>query len=111
MANHLARPPPPSSTSPLPISSPTTAKKPLLLIPNLHHRRIFTNGLIGVATVMFIGVESAKAAARRTPPPPPEEKKDPNVSGLAAKVLASKKRKEALKAEIVKLREKGKVIE
>ncbi|XP_039117758.1 uncharacterized protein LOC120253489 [Dioscorea cayenensis subsp. rotundata] len=110
MANHLARPPP-SATSPLPISSPTTPKKPHFLIPNLHHRRTFTNSLIGVATVMFIGAESAKAAARRPPPPSPEEKIDPNVSGVTAKVLASKKRKEAMKAEIAKLREKGKVIE
>lgn len=60
---------------------------------------------------MFIGAESAKAAARRPPPPSPEEKIDPNVSGVTAKVLASKKRKEAMKAEIAKLREKGKVIE
>lgn len=33
-------------------------------------------------------------------PPPPEEKKDPNVTGLAAKVVASKKRKEAMKDTI-----------
>ncbi|KAH7663872.1 hypothetical protein IHE45_14G084600 [Dioscorea alata] len=110
MANHLARPPP-SASSPLPISSPTTPKKPLFLVPNLHQRRTFTNGLIGVATIMFISADSANAAARRPPPPPPAEKIDPNMSGVTAKVLASKKRKEAMKAEIAKLREKGKVIE
>ncbi|KAH7663871.1 hypothetical protein IHE45_14G084600 [Dioscorea alata] len=94
MANHLARPPP-SASSPLPISSPTTPKKPLFLVPNLHQR----------------SADSANAAARRPPPPPPAEKIDPNMSGVTAKVLASKKRKEAMKAEIAKLREKGKVIE
>ncbi|KAH7547616.1 hypothetical protein FEM48_Zijuj01G0328800 [Ziziphus jujuba var. spinosa] len=54
---------------------------------------------------------TANAAARRPPPPPPEEKKDPNVSGVQAKVLASKKRKEAMKESIAKLREKGKAIQ
>lgn len=56
-----------------------------------------------------VGERSANAA-RRPPPPPPEEKKDPNVSGLTAKVLASKKRKEAMKEEMAKLRERGKPI-
>lgn len=56
-----------------------------------------------------LGDKSA-SAARRPPPPPPEEKKDPNISGLAAKVLASKKRKEAMKREMAKLREQGKTI-
>lgn len=51
--------------------------------------------------------QSAFAAARRPPPPPPEEKKDPNVSGVQAKVMASKKRKETLKQSVAKLREKG----
>ncbi|GJX69438.1 hypothetical protein Tco_0305165 [Tanacetum coccineum] len=53
---------------------------------------------------------AADAAARRPPPPPPTEKKDPNVSGVLAKVLASKKRKEAMKEAIAQLREKGKPI-
>lgn len=53
---------------------------------------------------------NAYAAARRPPPPPPQEKKDPNVSGVQAKVLASKKRKEAMKQEIAKLRERGKPV-
>ncbi|XP_010468018.1 PREDICTED: uncharacterized protein LOC104748022 [Camelina sativa] len=54
--------------------------------------------------------EEAMAAARRPPPPPPKEKKDPTVSGVQAKVLASKKRKEEMKASIAKLREKGKPV-
>lgn len=55
-------------------------------------------------------VESANAAKRKPPPPPTEEKKDPSVTGLKAKVLASIKRKEALKEQIAKLREKGKPV-
>lgn len=51
------------------------------------------------------------AAGRRPPPPPPKEKKDPSISGVTAKVLASKKRKEAMKESIAKLREKGKQIQ
>lgn len=56
------------------------------------------------------GKEEAMAAARRPPPPPPKEKNDPTVSGVQAKVLASKKRKEAMKASIAKLRERGKPV-
>ncbi|PKA60203.1 hypothetical protein AXF42_Ash008262 [Apostasia shenzhenica] len=59
--------------------------------------------------------DDANAAKRRAaaappppPPPPPTEKNGPNVSGVQAKVLASKRRKEAMKEEIAKLREKGK---
>lgn len=54
---------------------------------------------------------AATAAARRPPPPPPKEKMDPGVTGLTAKVLASKRRKEAMKESMAKLREKGKAIE
>lgn len=68
-------------------------------------------GLAGVVWGLSIGGGNAWGAARRPPPPPPEEKKDPNVTGLAAKVLASKKRKEAMKETIAKLRDKGKVIQ
>lgn len=57
-----------------------------------------------------VAERSAEAAARRPPPPPPQEKKDPNLSGVQAKVLASKKRKEALKEAVAKLREKGKPV-
>lgn len=67
-----------------------------------------TLGLAGAALGLnVIGDRNANAAARRPPPPPPEEKKDPNVSGVQAKVLASKKRKEAMKQAVAKLREKG----
>ncbi|KAK4359612.1 hypothetical protein RND71_021841 [Anisodus tanguticus] len=48
---------------------------------------------------------SSKASAT-----PPTEKKDPNVSGVLAKVLASKRRKEAMKESMAKLREKGKPV-
>ncbi|XP_011628717.1 uncharacterized protein LOC105421757 isoform X2 [Amborella trichopoda] len=60
----------------------------------------------------FVG-ESKALAAKRRPPTPEEEttKNDPNVSGVMAKVLASKKRKEAMKESMAKLREKGKSIE
>ena len=67
-------------------------------------------GLAGAMLSLNVGDQSAKAAARRAPPPPPEEKKDPNVSGVQAKVLASRKRKEAMKEETAKLRERGKPI-
>lgn len=55
--------------------------------------------------------QTANAAARRPPPPPPTEKKDPNVSGVQAKILASKKRKEAMEQAMTKLREKGKPVD
>ncbi|KAK2970667.1 hypothetical protein RJ640_026711 [Escallonia rubra] len=77
----------------------------------LAHRRSITLGL-GGALVVGLNVDDRKAnaAARRPPPPPPTEKKDPNVSGVTAKILASKKRKEAMKNEVAKLKEKGKLI-
>lgn len=67
-------------------------------------------GLAGALTGLNIGGWNANAAARRPPPPPPGEKKDPSISGLQAKVLASKKRKEAMKEEVARLREKGKAV-
>ncbi|KAJ0606273.1 hypothetical protein HanHA300_Chr02g0072161 [Helianthus annuus] len=69
-------------------------------------------GTVFGLTINVVGDKNAEAAARRPPPPPPteKEKKDPNVSGALAKVLASKKRKEAMKESIAKLREKGKAI-
>ncbi|KAI4324379.1 hypothetical protein L6164_023924 [Bauhinia variegata] len=73
------------------------------------HRRTLTLGLSGA---LLLGLSSsASAAARRPPPPPPKEKRDPNVSGVQAKVLASKKRKEAMKEAIAKLRERGKPVQ
>ncbi|XP_009587876.1 uncharacterized protein [Nicotiana tomentosiformis] len=74
-------------------------------------RRSLALGLAGVA--LNAGNNKANAAARRPPPPPPtsdQEKKDPNMSGVIAKVLASKRRKEAMKESIAKLREKGKPV-
>lgn len=78
---------------------------------NLISRRntalILTRVMLGVNVVD----RRAEAAARRPPPPPPQEKKDPNLSGVQAKVLASKKRKEALKEATAKLRAKGKPVD
>uniref|UniRef100_M8B1I2 Uncharacterized protein n=1 Tax=Aegilops tauschii TaxID=37682 RepID=M8B1I2_AEGTA len=56
-------------------------------------------------------VPAGRDTRRGGPPPPPseeKEKKDPNLSGVQAKVLASRKRKEAMKEAVAKLREKGK---
>lgn len=64
-----------------------------------------------VLSCSVFGEGSANAAARRPPPSPTEEKKDPNVSGVRAKVLASKRRKEAMKEAVSKLKEKGKPIQ
>ncbi|RVW13993.1 hypothetical protein CK203_086428 [Vitis vinifera] len=66
-------------------------------------------GLLGAVLGLSSGNQSARAA-RRPPPPPPQEKQDPNLSGVQAKVLASKKRKEAMKETMAKLREQGKAI-
>ncbi|XP_030462088.1 uncharacterized protein LOC115682087 [Syzygium oleosum] len=74
------------------------------------HRRSVALGLAVGSLSLGFGEQSTNAAARRPPPPPPEEKKDPNVSGVQAKILASKKRKEAMKESIAKLREKGKPV-
>nr|GMD26728.1 Zinc transporter like [Ipomoea batatas] len=73
-------------------------------------RRSVALGLGGAALGLKAGEGSANAAARRPPPPPVEEKKDPNVSGVTAKVLASKRRKEAMKESMAKLRERGKPV-
>ncbi|XP_010258445.1 PREDICTED: uncharacterized protein LOC104598219 [Nelumbo nucifera] len=72
-------------------------------------RRVFLWGITGTVLSLNAGVQSA-SAAKRPPPPPPQEKKDPNVSGVQAKVLASIKRKEAMKEAMAKLRGKGKSI-
>ncbi|KAF8402395.1 hypothetical protein HHK36_013350 [Tetracentron sinense] len=76
------------------------------------HRRVFIWGLAGAVIGLSVGNQSANAAKRRPAPPPPEEKekKDPNVSGVQAKVLASMKRKEAMEEAMAKLRAKGKPI-
>ncbi|XP_052173869.1 uncharacterized protein LOC127789122 [Diospyros lotus] len=106
---------PPISTAPPP---PSTKKikgaahfRPS---PPLLHRRSIAWGLagavLGLNSVVNGGEERASAAGRRPPPPPAEEKKDLSLSALQAKVLASKKRKEALKEEVAKLRERGKPV-
>ncbi|KAH0970095.1 hypothetical protein GBA52_022251 [Prunus armeniaca] len=81
----------------------------------INSRRSLGLGLAGALISFNVSDPSpiANAAARRPPPPPAEEKekKDPNVSGVLAKVLASKKRKEAMKESVAKLRDKGKLIE
>ncbi|KAL5702550.1 hypothetical protein ACHQM5_027756 [Ranunculus cassubicifolius] len=73
-------------------------------------RRTLTLGFIGAALGMNLCNQNANAAARRPPPPPPKEKKDPNMSAIQAKILASKKRKEAMKEEVARLKEKGKLV-
>uniref|UniRef100_A0A0E0B5D4 Uncharacterized protein n=1 Tax=Oryza glumipatula TaxID=40148 RepID=A0A0E0B5D4_9ORYZ len=89
-----------------------------LLPPGAKCRRAFLRGVIaaGAGGSLLVagdggGIASA-ASKRRAPPPPaaPEERKDPSVSGVQAKVLASKKRKEAMKEFVAKMREKGKPV-
>ncbi|XP_028757217.1 uncharacterized protein LOC114716379 isoform X2 [Neltuma alba] len=81
-----------------------------------HHSLSLPRRSLVISGTMLFGLslsgqsQNARAAARRPPPPPSEEKKDPNVSGVQAKVLASKKRKEAMKQTVAKLREKGNLI-
>ncbi|KAJ4839194.1 hypothetical protein Tsubulata_023143 [Turnera subulata] len=74
----------------------------------LIHRRTVSLGLAAAVVGLNIGGRDANAARRPPPPPATEERKDPSVSGVQAKVLASKKRKEAMKQSVAKLREKGK---
>ncbi|MCL7052320.1 hypothetical protein MKW94_030600 [Papaver nudicaule] len=74
-------------------------------------RRVLVGGFTGAILSLNVGNQTANAAQRRPPPKPPAEKKDPNVSGVTAKVLANKKRKEAMKEAVAKLRERGKPIE
>ncbi|KAM3258983.1 hypothetical protein ACQJBY_050631 [Aegilops geniculata] len=77
-------------------------------------RRAFLNGLVIAAAgagALLGHVDAAPAASKRRAPPPPteeKEKKDPNLSGVQAKVLASRKRKEAMKEAVAKMKEKGK---
>ncbi|KAJ3681404.1 hypothetical protein LUZ60_015893 [Juncus effusus] len=75
-------------------------------------RRALMYGLSTITIGSLLIPQNANAAKRRAPPPPKEtgEKKDPNMSGLSAKLLANKKRKEAMKETIAKLREKGKPV-
>lgn len=70
--------------------------------------------LMGLSGAVVFGLtwsdEQSASGAGRPPPRPPKEKTDPNVSGVQAKVIASKKRKEAMKELVAKLRDKGKTI-
>ncbi|XP_021751811.1 uncharacterized protein LOC110717424 [Chenopodium quinoa] len=87
---------------------------PLSLTPTPRRDAIILGVALGVA-VAALGLnisDKAWAAARRPPPKTEDqEKKDPNVSGVLAKVLASKKRKEAMKQAMAKQRERGKKVE
>ncbi|XP_057546806.1 uncharacterized protein LOC130825544 [Amaranthus tricolor] len=81
---------------------------PLVLRTVNHSRRnIITIGIVGAV----YGEKKAWAGARRAAPPPTDqEKKDPNISAVQAKVLASRKRKEAMKQAMAKQRERGKKV-
>ncbi|XP_044499329.1 uncharacterized protein LOC123220813 [Mangifera indica] len=67
---------------------------------------------LGLATVAWLSTDgrNVPAAGQRLPSPSKEEKKDPNVSGVQAKVLARKKWKEGMKQAVAKLGEKGQVL-
>ncbi|CAL9115901.1 unnamed protein product [Musa acuminata var. zebrina] len=118
MAHSLPLLPRPTS----PPSSPATQRVPRrqhLAEPQcgdgavrFHRRRQLIYGLVAVGVAYSVAPQGAHAVKRRPSPPPPapEEKADPNVSGVLAKVLASKKRKEAMKEAVAKLREQGKSI-
>jgi hypothetical protein len=87
---------------------------PLLLTASMYCcNRALVCGLIAAGAGASLGPDIASAASKRRPPPPSptEEKQDPNVSGVLAKVLASKRRKEAMKEAVAKLREKGKPVD
>ncbi|KAK9665014.1 hypothetical protein RND81_14G084300 [Saponaria officinalis] len=93
-------------------SNPNKAcNSPCLNVHAPSRRNVIALGISGVILGLNMGEKNAMAAARRPPPTPPNEKKDPNVNGVLAKVLASKKRKEAMKEAMAKQRELGKKIE
>ncbi|KAL5201544.1 hypothetical protein ABZP36_035898 [Zizania latifolia] len=124
MAPHLCMPPPIThNTSVAMVAKPPPApKNSVALLPpgakcsgaaGAGARRAFLGGLIAVGASSLLGPGVASAASkRRAQPPAPAaaEKKDPSVSGVQAKVLASKKRKEAMKEFVAKMREKGKPV-
>ncbi|CAM8953657.1 unnamed protein product [Rhodiola kirilowii] len=128
MMAHLLTPTAPATPA-TPISALLSAKKmcnpirPLqLTVPvssdkndaGIDRRSTVIFGLVAGAVLaglsLSVGDESANAAGRRPPPKPPAEKKDPNISGLAAKILASKKRKEEMKEAVAKQRQRGKPV-
>ncbi|CAM8909817.1 unnamed protein product [Rhodiola kirilowii] len=128
MMAHLLTPTAPATPA-TPISALLSAKKmcnpirPLQLTVHVsdkndagidrrsEHCYIWSGSWCSSSRPEFIGGdESANAAGRRPPPKPPAEKKDPNISGLAAKILASKKRKEEMKEAVAKQRQRGKPV-
>ncbi|XP_047048039.1 uncharacterized protein LOC124653028 [Lolium rigidum] len=94
-------------------AAPNAAPKKSSNTARCDTRRAFLHGVLiaaaGAGTLLG-HVDAAPAASKRRAPPPAEqkEKKDPNMSGVQAKVMASRKRKEAMKEATAKLREKGK---
>ncbi|CAM6091044.1 unnamed protein product [Calypogeia fissa] len=69
--------------------------------------------LSGATAAGFITQPDSAEAAKRKPPPPPEEKPaedEKYLSAYDAKVLASIRRKEALKAQIETQKAKAKII-
>ncbi|CAA6667746.1 unnamed protein product [Spirodela intermedia] len=113
-AHSLAPAPSVAAAAPAP---PTASKRHLCSSPPVvrfevqHQRRAFLYGLVGAGLGSAVcGGGDANAAGRRPPPPPPKEKKDLNMSPLQAKILASVKRKEAMKEAMAQFRQKGKPI-
>ncbi|KAG0544477.1 hypothetical protein BDA96_02G278100 [Sorghum bicolor] len=93
--------------------APDTSSNNFTVGAKFDNRRALLCGLVAAAAGTVLSPDIAGAASkRRSPPPgPAEEKKDPNVSGVQAKVLASRKRKEAMKEAVAKLRERGKPVD
>ncbi|KAH7572972.1 hypothetical protein JRO89_XS03G0043800 [Xanthoceras sorbifolium] len=136
MAHSLTTPPPPSTTCTTPISINSRPSIAFQRVSTSHQsckqvsttRRfvisayLASNGLVylwnvslglvgAVLGLNVVGGDAKAYAPRKRPPPPPaRERKDPNMSDLQAKLLASKKRKEEMKQAAAKLREKGKAI-
>ncbi|KAL5781332.1 hypothetical protein ACOSP7_006361 [Xanthoceras sorbifolium] len=122
MAHSLTTPPPPppSTTCTTPISINSRPSIAFQRVSTSHQsckqvsttRRNVSLGLVGAVLGLNVVGGDAKAYAprKRPPPPPARERKDPNMSDLQAKLLASKKRKEEMKQAAAKLREKGKAI-
>lgn len=71
-------------------------------------RRFFA--ITGAVLVSSVLATKEAYAGKRKPAPEEEEKKpkdDPNIGVVQAKVLASKRRKEAMNASLAKLKENG----
>lgn len=73
---------------------------------NVDRRFFAITGAVLVSSVLY--TKEAHAVKRKAPPPEePKEKNDPNMSALRAKVIASNRRKEAMKASLEKMRGNG----